>query len=1116
MGTSFVFYDPTGKRWSRFRRAFGVAGVAAAILLVVLGLSIFSAAQLPPLGLPEVQHLASFAEVPAIIRGEKVARNIPYRDPAHATVKYVRNGGNPVMHVHTVTPPRAGQPLVFGFYVNWDEASLASLRLHIGQLTHLIPEWLALENGKGDVTDDTDSTVMKIAADAHLPVIAEINNYHDDGWQAEELHRALTDADARENLIGNIQSNLEEHRFAGVCVDFEELKESDREALVRFMEELRAKLKPAGLLLAQAVPVDDDNYDLRRLAEIDDYLMPMVYDEHYQSSPPGPVASEDWFYQQLGTLQKTVPRDKTVIGVGAYGYDWVIGGEGAVERKFSETISAAEDSKAQIAWDDDEENPELRYSDAEGQHEIWFLDAATALNQVIDVGQAGFAGVGVWRLGAEDPGLWTILQEKKWPDDTFNPWPLFRLTSAASPNRYGDGEVLRVKDTPHDGARNVWLDKPTDDFVERYQSYPAYYEIERSGAVNTKWISLTFDDGPDARYTPRVLDILGQKHVPATFFVVGVNAEANVPLIQREYREGHTIGNHTYDHPNIAKQSPEHVRLELSTTLRILERELGHGTILFRPPYNADSEPTTPEEILPIVQAQQQGYVTIAESIDPRDWEPGRTVEGIIDEVVNELEESAAEGESNHLILLHDAGGNRTATVAALPRLIDTLRGKGYQFVTVEDIMGKTRAQLMPVPSAAEMRMARIEGSALITKGNFKKAAGLLFLVAIYLTALRSLVYGALAVAQKIRARRRNFNETFQPPVSVIIAAYNEEKVIERTVLSALENGYGEIEVVVVDDGSKDGTLAVLHEKFDGDARVTILTQANAGKSAALNRGIGQARNNILVALDADTIFRVGTIGKLVRHFADPKVGAVSGNARVGNRHTLITRFQALEYIMGFNLDRRALDLLNAITVVPGAAGAWRKDLIVALGGFGHDTLAEDTDLTLSIRRLGCEIRYEEAAIAWTEAPEKTRALAKQRFRWAFGTLQAVWKHRDATFNPAYGYLGMVALPSIWIFQVLLAALSPFAEIAMVIALFAGNWRIVLLYYLGLFLLELATALLAYVLEGTSAWDVALLFAQRIYYRQLMYYVLGKSILYAMRGRLVGWGKLERTATVRP
>src|SRR5260370_24022178 len=347
-----------------------------------------------------------------------------------------------------------------------------------------------------------------------------------------------------------------------------------------------------------------------------------------------------------------------------------------------------------------------------------------------------------------------------------------------------------------------------------------------------------------------------------------------------------------------------------------------------------------------------------------------------------------------------------------------------------------------------------------------------------------------------------------------MVAAYNEETVIANTIRSILDNGYPDLEVVVVDDGSKDVTLRVLRDKFGDDARVRVFTQPNGGKSSALNHAIRESRYPILVALDADTIFRKGTIAMLVRHFSDDRVGAVSGNARVGNRRKWITRFQSIEYIMGFNLDRRALDLLNAITVVPGAVGAWRKDLILETGGFRDDTLAEDTDITLAIRRLGYRIRYEENAIAYTEAPENTKALAKQRFRWAFGTLQAVWKHRDATFNLNYGFLGMLALPSIWIFQVLLAFLSPFAEVAMFIALFAGNWRIVLLYYFGLFFLELFTALLAYALEGVAPYDLVLLLPQRIYYRQLMYYVLGKSILYAMPGTLVGWGKLERHASV--
>ena len=274
--------------------------------------------------------------------------------------------------------------------------------------------------------------------------------------------------------------------------------------------------------------------------------------------------------------------------------------------------------------------------------------------------------------------------------------------------------------------------------------------------------------------------------------------------------------------------------------------------------------------------------------------------------------------------------------------------------------------------------------------------------------------------------------------------------------------------------------------------------------------------NEILIAVDADTLFRPGTIARLARHFKDERTGAVSGNARVGNKRTWITRFQSIEYIYGFNLDRRALDYLNAITVVPGAVGAWRKGLVLEAGGFGHDTLAEDADLTLAIRRRGNVIRYEQDAIAWTEAPEDGRSLAKQRFRWAFGTLQAAWKHRDALFVPRYGTLGFVALPSIWIFQVLLSCLSPFAEICMILALFAGNWKIVLAYYFGFFAIEVLTGLIAYALEGVPAWDLFWLFFQRIYYRQLMLFVLMRSLMYAVRGRLVGWGKLERKASVSP
>jgi cellulose synthase/poly-beta-1,6-N-acetylglucosamine synthase-like glycosyltransferase/peptidoglycan/xylan/chitin deacetylase (PgdA/CDA1 family)/spore germination protein YaaH len=1105
MSSTFVFHDPSGRRWARFRRLASTAGIFAAVALFLFLLSLFSSPQLPNLGFPVVEHLVRFSEVPSVIRGEKAVRNVPFKlRKAAKNIKYIRSA-SPVIHPRRAARTSPSAPVVFGYYVNWDPASIVSLRNNLQHLTHLVPEWLVLENSKGDLDDQTDPTVMRIAADAKLPVLAMVTNFRD-GWQAADLHSVLGSADARANLVDNIYSNLVDHKFAGVNIDFEELRAGDLGRMVEFMRELRNRLSPAGLLLSESVPTDDSAYDLKKLAELCDYVVPMVYDEHYQSGSPGPVASEEWFEAELERLGKSLPPEKTVIGMGGYGYDWIMGGRGAAEMGFGDVMSAAKSNHVAIKWDEDTENPVLRYTAGGQQHEAWFLDAVTALNEVNAIEDAGFRGYGLWRLGAEDPGLWTVIKPEKWPTSEFDPAQLAPLSAQHSVNRYGHGDVLRIAETPQEGRRRVWR-RPDGDFAERYEQYPSYYVVESIGKPKDKEIALTFDDGPDPRYTPAILDILKARGVKAAFFVVGVEAEQYPYLLRREYDEGHLIGNHTYAHPNVATISLERTRLELGATLRLIEHITGRGTKLFRPPYNADSEPQTPEEIVPILRAQQAGYLCIGERIDPRDWQPGTTPDGIMADIT-------AEKDEGNILLLHDGGGNRSATVTALPRIIDYLRSQGYRFVSVSELIGRTRDELMPVPPRNEMRWADIEGEAFGTKSNFKKVVGILFLWAIYLTAFRSLVYGGLSVAQKLKARKRTFDLGFRPPVSVIVAAYDEEKVIRKTIDSVLHNGYPEMEVVVVDDGSRDGTLRVLEEAYGDDPRVRIATQPNGGKAAALNHAIALAANEILVALDADTILRRGTIEKLVRHFADPAVGAVSGNARVGNRGGWITRFQSIEYIYGFNLDRRALDLLNAITVVPGAAGAWRRSLVLATGGFGKATLAEDTDLTLAIRRMGYRIRYEEEAVAYTEAPEDTRSLAGQRFRWSFGTLQAAWKHRDATFAPRYGSLGFVALPSIWLFQVLLSILSPFADVAMVIGLLAGNWKIVLLYYGAFFVLELLTGVLAYALEGEAPVDLAWLFFQRIYYRALMQWVLFKSVVFALRGRLVAWGKLERRASV--
>ena len=315
-----------------------------------------------------------------------------------------------------------------------------------------------------------------------------------------------------------------------------------------------------------------------------------------------------------------------------------------------------------------------------------------------------------------------------------------------------------------------------------------------------------------------------------------------------------------------------------------------------------------------------------------------------------------------------------------------------------------------------------------------------LFLVAIALGIGRILVMGVLAFWQAKREARRTFVPGYQPSVSVVIAAYNEAKVINKTIQTLLDSDYPSLDIVVVDDGSKDDTAGIVRRAYGADPRVTILTKPNGGKASALNLGIKECRGEIVVSLDADTMFAPDTIAKLVRHFADPAIGAVSGNVKVGNRSNPLTIWQAVEYITSQNFDRRAFDLLNCITVVPGAVGAWRKDAVVLAGLYSSQTLAEDTDLTFKVRRLGYRIITDNAALAYTEAPDTIRDLAKQRFRWAFGTLQCLWKHRPVLFNPRYGAFGFVAMPSLWVFQIAFQAVAPIVDLAIAWTLIYGTF----------------------------------------------------------------------------
>ena len=1029
-----------------------------------------------------------------------------------------------------VTPAAPAKSEVIGFYVNWDENSLTSLKQNINSLDKLIPEWLHLSDANGGIVPDDPLTQQQTvdyikSARPNLPIMALVNNYSKDAqaWDSARLVAMLNDPTARANNIQALLDFVQSNHFQGVSIDFESIPPTSSAALTQYMSELYARFHPLGLEVSQSVPVDDEGFDYPNLAKYNDYLILMAYDEHWSSSAPGPVASQRMFAAALSMHLSAVDPSKYVIGIGNYGYDWVDGTKQGVDISYEDAIRTAQDYKAQVVFDPVWLNPTYDYTDETGKlHHVWFLDAASAFDQIAEAHRYPVRGFALWRMGSEDPSIWRVFDQRNNLDGS--------AVNQLQDIRFGEhlyyqgsGEILKISSTPQDGKRTLTLDSATGLITtENYTVYPSSYVINRWGASDKK-IAITFDDGPDSKWTPQILDILKQKSAVATFFVMGSNGDINSDVLKRIVADGNEVGNHSFTHPDVSAISQQQFQIELNATERLMESVLGRRTILFRPPYSEDVEPDTPAQAKPLVFTSQQGYYTIGMKIDPHDYlMPG--VDVIVQQVITQVTNG-----NGSVLLLHDSGGDRSQTVAALPLIIDALRQRGYQLVLVSDLMGLTRDQVMPVISTNTSIISTINGLGFQTTNTANRFMSYLFIVGIALGILRFLIIGILAFVQHSQTRRKTYPADYRPSLSIIVPAYNEAKVIDKTIDTLLASTYANADIIVVDDGSQDNTYARVMELYGSNPRVRVFTKENGGKAMALNFGIAQSQSEIIMAMDADTIILNDAAEKLARHFADPQVAAVAGNAKVGNRINLLTRWQALEYITGQNLDRRAFALLNCITVVPGAIGAWRRKLVQELGGFPGETLAEDADLTLTLLRNGYKIEYEEDAIALTEAPDTVRGFLKQRFRWMFGTLQAAWKHLNVLMKPKYGALGIVAIPNILIFQIFFPLISPLMDLAALASIAQIIWERyqhplhpapdelthLLVFYVLFLGFDFLTALSAFILEKNEDWSlITWLFFQRFYYRQLMYYVAIKSVLTAIRGGLVGWGKIERKATV--
>jgi cellulose synthase/poly-beta-1,6-N-acetylglucosamine synthase-like glycosyltransferase/spore germination protein YaaH/peptidoglycan/xylan/chitin deacetylase (PgdA/CDA1 family) len=1120
-----IFYDAQRQRWRRTSRVLEICGALFTLLVVIFFVSILISPRLPEPLLPTSRN-----ELHPVLEKTKT-RAVAKRSGRHQRVASLGQ------------IPATYDPLRAAFYVSWDPTSLAALQQHYRDIDVLIPERLhsITSSGRLDVEADPKLAAwmqtLQQTQNIEIPTMPLMNNSDGTNWLTDEMAAMMRNPAARQHLADQAVQYLNQTHSAGLVVDFEEIPQKSQKDFTQFIIELAESLHHSNLKLMICLPAADWIYDYAGIGKASDAVILMNYDEHWRTSAAGPIAAQDWFVRNIDAILKLIPPQKLVMGIANYAYDWpskagLKAHEQAKSESFQESIVTAQESEAQVQFDPDSLNPYYSYSDEHNiVHNVWMLDGVTAYNELRAAERVGVQGTAVWKLGSEDPSIWTIWDVTR-PDDAA------RAKLEDMPPGYdlvleGDGDIWKFADTPQKGSRKIRFDPATSTIVQdEYQTLPTSYRIFQMGAVPYK-IALSFDDGPDREFTPKILDILKEKKAPATFFVIGSAANDDLGLIRREYDEGHEIGNHTYTHPQWEQTSRTQIDVELNVTERLLISTLGVKTLLFRPPYGIDHQPETADEVAQLPIAQSMGYIIIGARIDPHDWgEPGGVAPASADVIVQRVLEQAR-SDGGNIVLLHDGGGDRSHTVEALPQIIDGLRAAGFQIVPVSELLGQTRAQLMPSLSFRERLVAQADGLIFTMYEWSRLTVAFIFVLGIALVSCRALVIGLLAVIEKFRAAPLDHPD-FQPLVSVLIPAYNEEEVIVYTVNSVLESDYPNLEVIVVDDGSTDGTGDMLDSEFGRNPAVRVIHQPNRGKPAALSHALAEASSGIIVTIDADTSVEPNAVTKLVRHFVNPRVGAVAGNVKVGNRVSWLTRWQALEYVTSQNLEKRAFDLLNCIPVVPGALSAWRAEAIHEAGGFNADTVAEDTDLTITIRRAGWKIYYEEEAIGWTDAPETASALVRQRFRWTFGTLQAFWKHRDTLGRTKYGTLGWIALPNVFLFQLLLPLFSPLIDL-----LFLGSllmWGLSLLhfthlpqfwtaadvqrslvFFIGFMLIDFMTCVVAFTLERHEDWSLLWpLLLQRFYYRQMMYVVLFRAVMGAVQGKSVGWRGVEPEVPASP
>ena len=672
-----VFYDPMQGRWRRIRRVFDAAALAVSLVVIFF---IYSALRSQPL--PDLSWLSEKKPYHALKENEKAKAREKRRLATLARAGHrhqVRRASQ--LTLNSVQGVRAA------FYVSWDPASFSSLREYARQIDLLFPTWLQVLSPDGHLqASDPDTNTMfnviqgqkiqpvdakvmpfRKAENTGMEVFPVVQNF--DGVDFDPgISAFLMNPAARANFRRQIALFLASDRYHGLMVDFESFPKKAQPGYVALLNELKSDLHAKGMKLYVSVQVRNSDYDDKAISAAVDGVVIMNYDEHFPGGSPGPVASQDWFMANLASAVKVIPKEKLICAIGNYGYDWAVKpkkgklppGEADKSVSVQEAWIGSRDAEEDIDFDGDSLNPHFSYQDDDNfLHDVWFLDAVTALNEMRAAQTLGVQTFALWRLGAEDRTLWRVWDM---PGEAYAYERLKEVPPGQDVDMEGNGEILHIEARPADGSRELTIDKQTgliDD--ETFKSLPEPYRVARYGASKNE-LAITFDDGPDPEWTPKILDVLDREHVPGTFFLIGIQAEKFSSLTKRIYRQGDEIGNHTFTHPDISSIGSGYMKVEMNLTEQLFASRLGIRTVLFRPPYSVDAEPDTEDQVKPLEVTQSMGYITIGNKLDTKDWNdtPPLTPRQIADVVLNHLPPcQPTDQQCGNIILMHDGGGNR-------------------------------------------------------------------------------------------------------------------------------------------------------------------------------------------------------------------------------------------------------------------------------------------------------------------------------------------------------------------------------------------------------------------------------------------------------------------------